>query len=863
MQDNSEEYLKLISRLSSVKKEDRTESGRSWEKLSQFLNTEAAAVIEDSTYPKKSVLKAKIDNALDDAQLFLREPYLYGKPAVGVLGGKAASAEASFLHQLLNSYIPYELCLQRSLPCTVYKGERVQTAAVGKSGSLIPLDMDEYSLMLELYKQKLRMDDLAAEITFSLPDMSEGYNLIRFPWYAQEKEEEYIRLAGLCSIFFILWDSEYPDRYVPRSVTDQEVPIIIAVREEDGSAVKFAEELRSRIPGVDISVKSIKECASLMEKQNGIQYNFTVGNRIFAALLKLLAYEKSEVKRHAANIENLQRSAVFVENLQNTLDEIRSVKSAQKNRELKNIERLTDVLKETETLLQDFENTLLLQYPSEVREMLKSGKSAASQQEMYSEEEVLFVIGSFENSNSDQSNEDIAMRIVRSLTERGFKYAALDNLWLLKARGQQVPENMLNDLMCYTGKDIRYMRAVICFAEELKISDKTAGCIASQIPANTADELYYLAYYTEYTSGNTAKTVSAYEEAFEGGSRKAGEWLTDHYFGKAEDKINLSADFKTRKAKKLADSLIPRAARYYGMYCILNQKRFYRQGITYLRIAAALGDIPAIRFYAGYLFEQRGSDDKETVYAALELYKYMDNHNIAEENLSDKIGILYYRCKDYVNAKKWLQKKHKMPEAAYLLGSMYYSGTGSTAKNPAKAQELLGYAASNGNSTIRKNAKQKLQNIEKEKEKRVKKLAEQKKTEYKKTATYSSHTVSSSSSDDCFITTAVCGSEGKSDNCEELTAFRRFRDTVLKKTPEGQALIKEYYRIAPEIVKCISREPDAAEIYHYLYEKYIEPGYLLLMQGKQNEAKRLYAEGVLRLAKKYGVEVSVEGFELF
>ena len=55
MQDNSEEYLKLISRLSSVKKEDRTESGRSWEKLSQFLNTEAAAVIEDSTYPKKAV----------------------------------------------------------------------------------------------------------------------------------------------------------------------------------------------------------------------------------------------------------------------------------------------------------------------------------------------------------------------------------------------------------------------------------------------------------------------------------------------------------------------------------------------------------------------------------------------------------------------------------------------------------------------------------------------------------------------------------------------------------------------------------------------------------------------------------------
>lgn len=41
-----------------------------------------------------------------------------------------------------------------------------------------------------------------------------------------------------------------------------------------------------------------------------------------------------------------------------------------------------------------------------------------------------------------------------------------------------------------------------------------------------------------------------------------------------------------------------------------------------------------------------------------------------------------------------------MPEAAYLLGSMYYSGKESAAKDPVKAQELLDYAASNGNSTI-------------------------------------------------------------------------------------------------------------------------------------------------------------------
>ena len=32
----------------------------------------------------------------------------------------------------------------------------------------------------------------------------------------------------------------------------------------------------------------------------------------------------------------------------------------------------------------------------------------------------------------------------------------------------------------------------------------------------------------------------------------------------------------------------------------------------------------------------------------------------------------------------------------------------------------------------------------------------------------------------CFITTAVCEEEGKPDDCEELTAFRAFRDGYLK-----------------------------------------------------------------------------------
>lgn len=56
----------------------------------------------------------------------------------------------------------------------------------------------------------------------------------------------------------------------------------------------------------------------------------------------------------------------------------------------------------------------------------------------------------------------------------------------------------------------------------------------------------------------------------------------------------------------------------------------------------------------------------------------------------------------------------------------------------------------------------------------------------------------------CFITTAVCDSFGKADDCYELTAFRNFRDKWLVNQADGKNLIAEYYNIAPKIVEKIN-----------------------------------------------------------
>ncbi len=53
--------------------------------------------------------------------------------------------------------------------------------------------------------------------------------------------------------------------------------------------------------------------------------------------------------------------------------------------------------------------------------------------------------------------------------------------------------------------------------------------------------------------------------------------------------------------------------------------------------------------------------------------------------------------------------------------------------------------------------------------------------------------------------------------------FRTFRDGWLQAQSDGDALIAEYYEVAPPIVRAINALPDAAEIYQGIWDKYLAP----------------------------------------
>ncbi|HHV32783.1 MAG TPA: hypothetical protein GXX74_10360 [Clostridiales bacterium] len=103
----------------------------------------------------------------------------------------------------------------------------------------------------------------------------------------------------------------------------------------------------------------------------------------------------------------------------------------------------------------------------------------------------------------------------------------------------------------------------------------------------------------------------------------------------------------------------------------------------------------------------------------------------------------------------------------------------------------------------------------------------------------------------CFITTAVCTSLGKGDDCEELNAFRSFRDNWLAKTPEGQAKIREYYLFAPMIVNRIDQSERKERIYQAIWESSLAPCLEKIRCGENEACAKQYEQMVRELEEHW------------
>lgn len=103
----------------------------------------------------------------------------------------------------------------------------------------------------------------------------------------------------------------------------------------------------------------------------------------------------------------------------------------------------------------------------------------------------------------------------------------------------------------------------------------------------------------------------------------------------------------------------------------------------------------------------------------------------------------------------------------------------------------------------------------------------------------------------CYITTAVCQVYDKEDDCYELTLLRDYRDTYLASLPEGASLIREYYDVAPSIVKHINQRKDSRDIYRSIWEQYLGPCIRLIEEDRLPECRERYEDMVHTLKDRF------------
>ena len=103
----------------------------------------------------------------------------------------------------------------------------------------------------------------------------------------------------------------------------------------------------------------------------------------------------------------------------------------------------------------------------------------------------------------------------------------------------------------------------------------------------------------------------------------------------------------------------------------------------------------------------------------------------------------------------------------------------------------------------------------------------------------------------CYITTAVCESQGKPDDCYELELLRSYRDGYLLATDEGKELVKEYYNIAPTIVNRIGRQENPEAIYEEIWDSWLLDCVHLIEQGENEACQEKYMDMVYKLKERY------------
>lgn len=256
----------------------------------------------------------------------------------------------------------------------------------------------------------------------------------------------------------------------------------------------------------------------------------------------------------------------------------------------------------------------------------------------------------------------------------------------------------------------------------------------------------------------------------------------------------------------------------------------YQNAVKYGRKGLSVNDEVCL-FVLGEIAFQKGNYEEAEQW-------FMRNINVNSDiDSACELGFIYIKAENIERAAQLfsfaLNQNRSHPDASYGMALCMLQAE---SDDISTIKQLMQNALRSEQAFIRDDAQQTLQAI--------------RETESNVNYNYNYNNNNSNNSN-CFITTAVCDSFGKADDCYELTMFRNFRDNWLINQSDGKALIDEYYSIAPTIVKKINNLNNAGQIYKSIWNEYLKPCLEFIEIGDNKKCKQLYIDMVTTLKKRF------------
>lgn len=790
--------------------------------------------LEKSTFPSKTRILANIESYLEWIESLVNVNDLVGNSFIGVLGSDYGSCK-NIINKLIEEDSEKLYMNNTNIPALIVNDDNKEIKLLNRLDNEVMLSRSEYEVTTkELYKSKIDIREFIKVFTFKENIKLKNTGIAYLPDYCTRTSQHFENILEYSNSIFIYANEKNNWKFNLKNLShiSYKKDICIFVKNENINEVK--EYISTQDVGLlNINIYNINEnFNNIIEKYDYSVNEINITDKLISILNEIELYYFNHIEKQKTRLNYINKDLVSIAD--NSTKE--SIKEIRKNiiLTLENEEKLYYELKKEIDLLLSKVKELDERFLNIFKEKNNNVTVVTPSLQQLWVKIALQMI--------DMKNIKKCKLYINKLERSNYKYTFIINMLLNSKMKIKVEYSNIAMLNNTSNDNYLVYKAKIVFRNQLGLDDCKAGEMFFKIPRCYRDKHYeYFVAGVYLEKSNYKKAIELYYEALELGSIKSGERL-----------LQLAKNDSSIDKEYLAKNMVPAANYEVGMNYINNNR--YAKGLTYVKIAAALENLSAIKYLAdnqynkiikNYRYKQENSSFSVESNKLLQLYSYLLSKSKNDKDIIEKIGFIYLAIEDYRRAVEFLSKSGTA-YALYSCGNIYQYGKGTIAQDIYEAKKIFKKAADLGHTKAKVEYEKVCGWIQ----------ANEYKTQARKSSNYSttsSYSYESSSGGLCFITTATCVALNKEDDCEELLAFKHYRDTVLIYESDGLELIREYYRIAPRIVEAIENEEDSKQLYQKLWDDYIIVGYKYLLKNDMIKAKETYMNMVLSLCKKYKV----------